>query len=66
MDFARRSVEWGPIGNDKVIAERSAEYKVANQLLSDGSQLEDLRFTPPLFMWPDEGPDTAPPPQKPW
>ncbi len=68
MDFAKREIESGLSRNDKLrVAGRSAEFRAANELLYKGSKLEDLGFTPPVFMWPEEGPDSDPPvPRKPW
>ena len=40
------------------IAMRSAEFNVANQLMNRGSKLCDVAFTPVVFPWPEDGPDT--------
>lgn len=59
LDYARREIERGISLNQKLrVAGRSAEFKAANELLHKGSKLEDLRFAPPIFVWPEEGPDT--------
>jgi hypothetical protein len=38
------------------VAARSAELDAANQLLKNGSKLENLVFTTALLKWPPEGP----------
>jgi hypothetical protein len=65
-EYARRALERGLSVDEMLVAKRSAEYRVADELLSDGSRLEDLRLTVPLFGWPDEADDEPLPPAKPW
>lgn len=56
--FARAEVESGVSGQDLlIVAAHSAEFDAANQLLNRGSKLEDIRFTVPVFRWPESGPD---------
>lgn len=68
LDFATQEFERGLSRDDKLkVAGRSAEFRAANELLHKGSKLENLGFTPPVFMWPEEGPGSDPPvPRKPW
>jgi hypothetical protein len=59
IDYAQREMESG-VSLDKMVcvARRSAEYWIANDLLSDkNSKLKDIVFTPPVLMWPEEGPE---------
>lgn len=66
VEYARRALERGLTVDEMLVAKRSAEYRLADELLTDGSRLEDLRFTAPLFGWPDEADDEPLPPAKPW
>ena len=67
MEFAKREIERGLSRDDKLrVAGRSAAFRAANELLHKGSKLEDLGFTPSVFMWPEEGPGSdSPVPRKP-
>lgn len=59
LAFARREVEGGVSPENLLaIAMRSAEFSAANQLMNRGSKLCDLAFTPLVFPWPEDGPDT--------
>ena len=40
-----------------VIAARSAEFEAINRLLTAGSKLSDLRLTPLVFTWGEQGPN---------
>ena len=65
-DYARREMEAGISLQHKLsVAGRSAEFKVANDLLTAGSKLSDIGFTPTLLMWPEEGPNSEQS-AKPW
>jgi hypothetical protein len=58
--FARAERERGLSATDFLaVAAHSAEFDAANQLLNNGSKLEDLRFTPVSLSWPEEGPDAS-------
>jgi hypothetical protein len=60
VTFASTEVERGVSGNDLLlVAARSAEFHAANQLLDKGSKLENLAFAPPVFTWPEEGPNVS-------
>jgi hypothetical protein len=68
LEYAREEVRRG-VGEEDVLAlaGRSAEFNAASQLMTEGSQLSDIRFTEPLLLWPEEGPDTgAAAATKPW
>lgn len=55
--FADAEVDRGVQGKDLLlVAARSAEFHAANQLLNDGSKLENIAFASPVLMWPEEGP----------
>jgi hypothetical protein len=55
--FARSEVDQGISKQAMLlVAGRSPEFDAANQLLNRGSKLEDLRFAPPVFLWPENGP----------
>lgn len=41
------------------VATRSAEFHTANQLLNQGSNLQNIVFTPALLTWPENGPDES-------
>lgn len=56
--FASDELERGVSSQDLlVVAARSAEFDAANQLLNRGAKLENIVFTPPVFIWPEGGPD---------
>src|SRR5262249_34402512 len=56
--FARAEIESGVARKGLLaLAARSAEFNAANQLLQQCSKLKDIRFTPVLFPWPEDGPD---------
>jgi hypothetical protein len=58
VEFANFEVERGVSGRDLLaVGARSAEFDAANQLLNKGSQLANIAFTPPVLMWPENGPD---------
>ena len=57
VSFANAEADQGISGNDLlIVAERSAEFHAANQLLNKGSKLENLEFTPPVLTWSEDGP----------
>ena len=57
LAFAQREVAAGLSQKDLLqMAGRSAEFEAANQLLNQGSKLQDIRFTSAL-LWPEEGPE---------
>jgi len=59
IDFAEDEVDRGISRDDLLsIAGRSAEFSAANQLLSQGSKLKDLRFTAMVLVWSDSCPET--------
>ena len=39
-----------------MVAARSGEFDAVNQLLNEGSKLENIAMTPILFQWSDDGP----------
>lgn len=60
LEYAREEVRRGVTEEDVLaLAGRSAEFNAASQLMTDGSKLSDIRFTEPLLMWPEEGPDVT-------
>ncbi|MCC6538969.1 MAG: hypothetical protein IT162_15550 [Bryobacterales bacterium] len=73
LAYAREEVRRGVTEEDVLaLAGRSAEFNVASQLMTGDTKLSEIRFTEPLLMWPEEGPDTAAAPaaagggNKPW
>lgn len=50
----------------EVVATRSAEYKVAQELLFKGSELANTAFTPPVLTWPEDGPPVHTEVERPW
>lgn len=57
LAFARAEAKQGVSVQDfLVVAGRSAEFQAANQLLNQGSKLENLVFTPYLLPWSENGP----------
>lgn len=57
--FAQREVERGVAAKTLLeVAMRSADFDAANQLMNKGSKLRNLVFTPTVFMWPEDGPDS--------
>jgi hypothetical protein len=57
LEFARAEVARGVSKKDLLaLAGRNAEFDAVNQLLNRGSKLENIRFTPVLFPWPESGP----------
>ena len=58
MAFAHSEVARGVSSQDLLtVAARSAEFDAANQLLNQGSKLQNLVFTSPVLSWPESGPD---------
>ena len=56
--FAKAEIKGGAKSQDLLaIAARSAEFEAANKLVNSGSALKDIRFTEPILMWPESGPD---------
>jgi hypothetical protein len=56
--FARTEAIQGVLAQDFLaVAGRSAEFQAANQLLNQGSKLQDLVFTPYVLLWPEGGPN---------
>jgi hypothetical protein len=57
LEFAHAEVARGVSGKDLLaLAGRSAEFDAVNQLLNRGAKLENIKFTPVLFPWPESGP----------
>jgi hypothetical protein len=57
VSFAKAEAGRGVSKKDLLaVAGRSAELDAANQLLKQGSKLEDLVLTTALLKWPQEGP----------
>ena len=58
LEFASVEAASGVSKQDfMAVAMRSAEFQAANELLNGGSKLSDIRFTPCLLLWPEEGPE---------
>jgi len=56
--FAETERETGVAGKALlVVAARSAEFDVANQLANQGTRLDDIVLMPIVFQWPEEGPE---------
>lgn len=60
MAYGRKEVESG-ITEQQIlaVAEHGSEYQVATELIRNGSKLEEIRFTPARFLWPEDGPSLA-------
>jgi len=57
LEFASREVKSGLSVDDFLfLAARSAEFQGVNQMLNQGSKLENIACTSPLLPWPDPGP----------
>jgi hypothetical protein len=56
MEFARAGVSRKDL---LALAGRSAEFDAVNQLLNRGSKLGEIKFTPVLFPWPENGPTAS-------
>jgi hypothetical protein len=58
VKFARAEIRDGTSGERRLaVAGRSAEFRAANKLLNQGSDLHDIVLSPPLLNWPESGPD---------
>lgn len=58
LAFAKADMERGITKEDQLLlANRSAEFDDANQLLNRGSKLEDIAFTAAVLNWVEDGTD---------
>jgi hypothetical protein len=58
LDYARGEISRGLSREDKLrLAGRSAEFRAANDLLKQGSKLQNIVFAPAVYGWPEEGPE---------
>jgi hypothetical protein len=58
LEYARRELKQGLSRDDKLrLAGRSAEFRMANELLQKGSKLQNITFSPAVLRWPEEGPE---------
>jgi len=60
LDFGGAEIQRGISAQDILsIAGRSAELRAADDLLGQGSKLENITFTAPILNWPEHGPATT-------
>lgn len=58
LAYARREITQGLSRDDKLrLAGRSVEFRTANDLLKQGSKLQNIVFAPAVYEWPEQGPD---------
>lgn len=50
----------------QAVAARSPQYRAAQELISNGSELANIAFTSPILMWPEDGPSVRIETKRPW